>query len=58
MNFILRERSNFICGDFGDSNGLAIKSSELHQKVFAPYIGVDNCTDVPYCEAMLRQVNS
>jgi hypothetical protein len=57
MDFVFRERSNLIRGDFGDGDGLSVESGKLDHEVLAAFVRMDDCTDIAYREAVLRQIN-
>ena len=58
MNFVMREGANLIGRNLGYSDSPSIERSELDHEAFAAFVSMDDCADVAYSEAVLRQVNS
>jgi hypothetical protein len=57
MDFVSREGSNLIRGDFRDGDGVSIECGKLDHEALAAFVGVDDRTDIACREAVLRQVN-
>lgn len=57
MDFVSREGSNLMRGDFGDGDRLSVESGKLDHEVLAVFVGMNDCADVACREAVLGQVN-